>query len=106
MLTAEKNQLLTEVGPEKKMGQLLRCYWHPIAGVSEFDKKAIKPIKLLGEELVLFKTLSGQFGLVARRCAHRGAELAFGIVEADGLRCAYHGWQYDRLGQCTHQPFE
>lgn len=106
MLTAEKNRLLTEVGPGTKMGELLRRYWHPVAGVSEFEKKAIRPIKLFGEELVLFKMLNGQFGLVARRCAHRGAELTYGIVEADGLRCSYHGWQYDCMGQCTHQPFE
>jgi 5,5'-dehydrodivanillate O-demethylase len=106
MLSAENNRLLTEVGPSTKMGQLLRRYWHPVAGVSEFEKTAIKPIKLFGEELVLFKTLKGTYGLIARRCAHRNADLAFGIVEECGLRCSYHGWEYDQTGQCTHQPFE
>jgi 5,5'-dehydrodivanillate O-demethylase oxygenase subunit len=106
MLSAETNRRLTEIGPGTEMGALLRRYWHPVAGVSEFDDVAIKPIRLFGEDLVLFKTLDGTFGLVARRCAHRGADLAIGIIEADGLRCQYHGWQYDCTGQCINQPFE
>src|SRR5580704_12623479 len=106
MLTEEKNRLLTEVGPGKPMGDLLRRYWHPIAGVSEFETKAVKPVRLFGEDLLLFKSLKGSFGLIARRCAHRGSDLSFGIIEEDGIRCVYHGWQYDQTGQCTHQPFE
>ncbi|MBI2736997.1 MAG: aromatic ring-hydroxylating dioxygenase subunit alpha [Rhodospirillales bacterium] len=106
MLPPEKNRLLTEVGPGTPMGDLLRRYWHPIAGVTEFEAKAVKPIRLFGENLVLFKTLAGDFGLIARRCAHRGSDLSFGIVEEDGLRCGYHGWQYDRTGACVFRPFE
>ncbi len=88
------------------MSALLRRYWHPIAGASEFDDKAIKPIRLFGEDLVLFKTLSGAYGLVQRRCAHRGADLSFGFAEEAGIRCVYHGWQYDAAGLCTDRPFE
>lgn len=106
MLTEEKNRLLTEVGPNTPMGNLLRRYWHPVAGVSEFDGKALKLLRLFGEDLLLFKARSGKFGLVARRCAHRGSDLSFGIVEDDGIRCSYHGWAYDGAGQCVHQPFE
>ena len=106
MLSEEKNRLLTEVGPGTPMGDLLRRYWHPIAGESEFESKRIKRIRLFGEDLVLFKALNGRFGLITRRCAHRGSDLSFGIVEEDGLRCGYHGWQYDREGVCTHRPFE
>ncbi len=106
MLSEEKNRLLTEVGPDKPMGKLLRQYWHPIAGVSEFNKRSIKPIRILGEDLVLFKDLSGKYGLIARHCPHRNADLANGYVEKTGLRCSYHGWQFDGTGQCLHQPFE
>jgi len=106
MLSPEKNQLLTQVGPGTPMGDYLRRYWHPVAGTSEFDDKSVRPIRLFGEDLVLFKDLSGNYGLVQRRCPHRNADLAFGLVEKCGLRCAYHGWEFDAKGQCTHQPFE
>jgi len=106
MLSEEKNRQLTEVGPGKPMGELLRRYWHPIAGVSEFDARATKPIRLLGEDLVLYKDLSGTFGLVDRHCPHRRADLSHGMVEACGLRCNYHGWRYDQTGACVEQPYE
>ena len=106
MLTEEKNWLLTQVGPGTAMGEMLRRYWHPIAGVTELETKAVKSIRLFGEDLVLFKTLKGDYGLISRRCAHRGSDLSLGIVEEDGLRCGYHGWQYDRTGVCSFRPFE
>lgn len=106
MLSEEKNRLLTEVGPGKPMGELLRRYWHPIAGASEFETRTTKPIKLMGEELVLYKDLSNTFGLVDRRCAHRRADLAYGMVEKCGLRCNYHGWMFNETGKCVEQPFE
>ena len=71
MLSEEKNRLLTQVGPGKPMGDLLRRYWHPIAGASEFESRKTKPVRLMGEDLVLYKDLSNTFGLVDRRCAHR-----------------------------------
>ena len=106
MLSEEKNRLLTQVGPGTRMGGLLRRYWMPIAGVSEFDARSTKPVRLLGEDLVLYKDLSGAYGLVDRRCAHRRADLAYGMVEQHGLRCNYHGWCFNQTGQCVSQPFE
>lgn len=106
MLTSEQNDLLTRVGPGSRMGDYLRRFWMPIAGVSEFDNRSIKPMRLFGEDLVLYRDLSGNFGLVARQCAHRRADLAYGIVENCGLRCNYHGWAFDGSGQCIEQPFE
>jgi len=106
MLTEEQNRRLTQVGAGTPMGELLRRYWMPIAGVSEFDNVPIKPVRLLGEDLVLYKSLQGQYGLVDRRCPHRRADLAHGMVEADGIRCSYHGWCFDVRGQCIAQPFE
>lgn len=105
-MTPEQNRLLTEVGPGTPMSALLRRYWHPIAGASELDEKPVRPIRLFGEDLVLFKTLSGAYGLIRRRCMHRGADLSFGFVEQTGIRCVYHGWQYDTAGVCSDRPFE
>ena len=106
MLDEARNRMLMEVGPKKPMGKLLRRYWMPISAVSEFDKKATKPIRLLGEDLVLYKDLSGTFGLIDRNCQHRRADLSYGFVEKCGLRCNYHGWLYDKDGNCIAQPYE
>ena len=106
MLSDARNRLLTEVGPDKPMGVLLRRYWHPIAAVAELDDTPTKPIRLLGEDLVLYKDLSGQYGLLERHCPHRSADLSYGIVETCGLRCNYHGWRFDASGACLEQPFD
>ena len=106
MLSAEKNRTLTQVGAGTPMGELLRRYWHPIAAVSELEKNPVRPVRLMGEDLVLYKDLSGTYGLIGRHCRHRSADLAFGYVERCGLRCHYHGWTYDEEGACIAQPFE
>lgn len=108
MLTQEQNETLTRVGPGTPMGDLMRCYWHPIAAVAELDARPFRtlPIQLLCEDLVLFRDGSGKLGLVEQRCAHRRVNLVNGIVEKDGLRCPYHGWKYDHAGRCIEQPFE
>jgi 5,5'-dehydrodivanillate O-demethylase len=106
MLTPEKNEALTRVSPGTAMGEVLRRHWHPIAGIDELEREAIKPVRLLGEDLVLFRDLQGRYGLVDRHCAHRGADLVQGMVEAEGLRCSYHGWHYAGDGRCLAQPFE
>ena len=106
MLSAEQNEKLARVGPGTPMGELLRRYWHPIAGESEFETRATKPVRIMGENLVLYKDLSGNFGLMDRHCPHRRADMACGMVEPDGLRCSYHGWMFDAQGACTEQPFE
>jgi 5,5'-dehydrodivanillate O-demethylase oxygenase subunit len=106
MLTAHENELLTRVGPGTRMGNLLRRYWHPVAARSTMEGAWTKRVRLLGEGLVLFRDRSGRFGLVAEFCPHRRASLAYGIPQADGIRCPYHGWQFDRTGACTEQPNE
>ncbi|MGF6482536.1 Rieske 2Fe-2S domain-containing protein [Paraburkholderia sp. JPY419] len=106
MLTEEQNRQLTQVGLGTPMGELMRRHWHPIAGIDELERETIKPVRLLGEDLVLYKDLSGHYGLMERYCAHRGADLAYGFVEDHGLRCNYHGWQYNYGGQCVAQPYQ
>jgi 5,5'-dehydrodivanillate O-demethylase len=84
----------------------MRRYWHPIAAAVELDEKPTKPVRLLGEDLVLFKDRSGTVGLIGRLCPHRRVDLSYGIPEEHGLRCMYHGWVMDATGQCIEQPFE
>ena len=106
MLTAEDNDLLTRVGPGTRMGNLLRRYWQPVAGLSEMDKRWTMGVQMLGEKLVLYKSRAGKFGLIAESCPHRGASLKYGIPTRQGIRCAYHGWAYDAEGRCVEQPNE
>jgi 5,5'-dehydrodivanillate O-demethylase len=107
MLTADENKLLTSVGPEAPAGQLLRRYWHVVAAAAEISaEKPKKRVRILGEDLVLYRDKSGNYGLVGEKCSHRGVSLYYGFVESDGLRCAYHGWKYDACGRCVDQPFE
>jgi phenylpropionate dioxygenase-like ring-hydroxylating dioxygenase large terminal subunit len=63
-------------------------------------------VRLLGQDLVLFRNEQGQFGLLDRPCPHRGADLAFARHEGDGLRCPFHGWKFDVSGQCLETPAE
>ena len=106
MLSAQENQRLTEVGPGTPAGELFRRYWHPISPTLELEENPTKEIRILSEDLVLYKDRSGNYGLIDRLCAHRRVNLAYGIPEENGLRCMYHGWLYDETGQCTEQPFE
>lgn len=106
MLTPEKNAYLTRVEGDAPMGQLLRRYWQPVAATAELLDQPTKAVRIFGEELVLFRTLDGEFGLTDRYCAHRGVSLVYGVPEKDGIRCGYHGWKFDTKGNCVEQPFE
>jgi 5,5'-dehydrodivanillate O-demethylase len=106
MLTIEQNERLTRVGAGTPLGEMLRRYWYPVAAVSQMKDKATKKVRLLGEDLILYKDRSGDYGLVEPHCAHRRMNLIYGIPEEHGLRCPYHGWLYDETGQCTEQPYE
>ena len=96
---------LTEVGAGKPMGELLRRYWHPV-GLASDAGTLPKQLRVLGEDLILFRDHNGRAGLVLPNCAHRGASLYYGRVEAGGIRCCYHGWLFDVEGRCLEQPCE
>ena len=106
MTTQEENDRLTRVGPSTPMGNLMRRYWHPVGAMEELLEKPVQPVRILGEDLTLFRSLKGEIGLIGRGCAHRGMNLAYGIPQESGLRCAYHGWTYDTTGQLVDTPFE
>ena len=106
MLTAEQNDLLTQIGPDTPAGNLMRRYWQPIAATSELENRWTMRVRLLGEDLVLFRDRQGHRGLVSEKCPHRGASLAYGIPTDGGIRCPYHGWEFGHGGNCLDQPNE
>lgn len=88
------------------MGTLMRWYWHPIAASAQLVENPVRKVRLLGEDLVVYRDTQGGLGLIGDRCAHRSTGMQYGIPENDGLRCPYHGWKYDATGQCIDQPLE
>ena len=101
MLSREENELFTRVGPGTPMGEVLRRYWQPV-GCSELVTKKPQRMKLLGEELVLYRGDSGQVTVMQLRCAHRSLALDYGRIEGNSIRCPYHGWEFGHRGQCPH----
>jgi phthalate 4,5-dioxygenase oxygenase subunit len=107
VLSRESNELLTRVGAGTPMGELLRQYWHPFLYPYELSPNgAPLRVRLLGEDLVAFRSTSGEIGLVQDNCPHRGASLFFGRNEEQGIRCVYHGWKFDVSGDCVDMPNE
>ncbi len=106
MLSKAENDRLTRVGPGTPMGDLMRRYWQPIAASVQLDENPTKAVRLLGEDLTLYKDRSGNLGLIEDRCPHRKVNMLYGIPEEEGLRCPYHGWLFNHTGQCLEQPYE
>ena len=106
MLSREDNELLCRVGPGTPMGTLMREYWVPAALSSELPEREGAPlrIRLLGENLIAFRTASSAVGLIQNHCPHRGTSLFYGRNEDEGLRCVYHGWKFDVSGRCVDMP--
>jgi 5,5'-dehydrodivanillate O-demethylase len=106
MLTPQQNERLTRVGPGTPGGELMRRYWHPILPEIKLADNPVQKVRILGEDLILYRDREGGLGLVARRCPHRSFDMQFGIPENEGLRCPYHGWMFDGTGKCIQQPLE
>jgi phthalate 4,5-dioxygenase oxygenase subunit len=108
MLTVEENERVTRVGPNTPAGKLFRRYWWPACLSSELPEKDGAPlrVRLLGEDLIAYRDTTGAVGLLDAYCPHRRAPMFFGRNEACGLRCVYHGWKFDRNGDCIDMPSE
>ncbi len=107
MISQDLNTLITRTGQGTGAGEVMRRYWQPAALADELAvKRPVVPVRLLGEDLVLFRDGTGELGLIERACPHRGADLCYGRLEDNGLRCPFHGWHFDRTGQCVEQPGE
>ncbi len=106
MESAEQNRALTQVGRGTPMGELMRRYWQPFAAAVDLADKWTQKVRLLGEDLILFRDRQGALGLIAEQCPHRRASFLHGIPTERGIRCPYHGWEFNAAGQCLNQPFE
>jgi phthalate 4,5-dioxygenase oxygenase subunit len=108
MMTAEENELLCRVEGDAPMGQLMRRHWIPALlseEVAEAEGTPV-PVRLFGEDLVAWRDSDGNVGLMSRFCPHRRASLQFGRNEDGGLRCLYHGWKVNVLGDVIEMPSE
>ena len=94
---------LTHAGPETPGGEYLRRFWQPVAMTAELGELPLR-IHAMGEDLVLFRDGSGRIGCLEPHCSHRGTSLEFGAIEAEGIRCCYHGWLYAVDGRILDTP--
>jgi 5,5'-dehydrodivanillate O-demethylase len=106
LLSQEENERLTHVGPGTPCGELMRRYWIPIAPFAQLLENPVRSVRVLGEDLTLYKDKSGVLGLIGDRCLHRLVDLKLGIPDERGLRCPYHGWLYGETGKCLERPLE
>ena len=101
----EHDRELTEVGPGTPCGEYLRRFWQPVARSSDLKDLPLR-VRIMGEDLVLFRDRSGHTGLLQLHCSHRGTSLEFGVISEHGIRCCYHGWLYDVDGRILETPGE
>ena len=101
----KEDEELTHVGPGSPCGEYLRRFWHPVASSAELQDLPIA-VRIMGEELVVFRDSSGRVGLLELHCSHRGTSLEFGQIEAEGIRCCYHGWLFGVDGAILDTPGE
>jgi len=108
MLTVEENERVTRVGANTPAGKYFRRFWWPMCLSSELPERDGSPlrVRLLGEDLIAYRDTEGKVGLVDAYCPHRRAPLFFGRNEECGIRCVYHGWKFDRNGDCVDMPSE
>ncbi len=102
----ERLSAMTLVGPGTEMGRLLRTFWHPVAVGRKLAPGTAQALRILGEDLTLYRSASGTPHLIGGACAHRRSVLHTGWIEGEEIRCMYHGWRYDGTGQCTQRPAE
>jgi 5,5'-dehydrodivanillate O-demethylase len=107
MLTQDQNERLTRVGPGTPCGELLRRYWQPLCPAGALTAaEPKKRVRILGEDLLVYRSAEGAPRCIAEQCAHRRASLFYGFIEPGGIRCCYHGWKFDAAGACVERPFE
>jgi nitrite reductase/ring-hydroxylating ferredoxin subunit len=101
----KEDEGLTHYGPGTPCGEYLRRFWHPVAFTNDL-KDLPCAIKIMGEELVVFRNKAGQVGCLELHCSHRGTSLEFGLIEDQGIRCCYHGWLFGVNGRILDTPGE
>ena len=100
-------QYLTDTNPDTRAGKLLRQYWQPVALTTDLPPGGPPlGIRIMGQDVVLFRDDADRVGALDRKCIHRCADLVLGRIENGGLRCPYHGWLFNTDGQVLDQPAE
>ena len=103
---AMPDEMFLKVGPATPTGEYFRRFWHPVAMSEQLDAGKPVAIRILCEDLVVFRDLSARVGVLHKHCAHRRASLEFGRIEKQGIRCCYHGWHFDIDGTVLETPGE
>src|ERR1700744_4418308 len=108
MMSVEDNEKLCRTDRKTFMGEYLRSFWIPAMVAAEIPARDEAPVRLrlLGEDLIVFRETDGKLGVMDEYCPHRRASLYFGRNEECGIRCLYHGWKFDRSGACVDLPSE
>tara|TARA_Y100000996_G_scaffold32417_2_gene22900 strand:+ start:307 stop:1662 length:1356 start_codon:yes stop_codon:yes gene_type:complete len=107
MLSSEDTDLLCRVGADTPMGKMMRQYWLPFGYSWEYEENdQPQRIRLLGEDLIVWRSSEGELAVTQPNCPHRGVNFFYGRNEESGIRCAYHGWKFDISGQCIEMPNE
>jgi phenylpropionate dioxygenase-like ring-hydroxylating dioxygenase large terminal subunit len=101
----QEDTKLTHIGPGTPCGEYFRRYWQPICFSDDLQDLPLR-VRILGEDLVVFRDFRGQVGLLELHCPHRGTSLEYGLVSAQGIRCCYHGWRFDVDGTILETPGE
>jgi phenylpropionate dioxygenase-like ring-hydroxylating dioxygenase large terminal subunit len=96
---------LTHSGPGTALGEYLRCFWQPVCLAAQLGRVPL-PVRIMGEDLVVFRDKRGRVGILHRNCCHRGASLEYGVIQESGIRCCYHGIHYDIDGTILDVPAE
>lgn len=93
-------------GRDSSMGKVLRQFWQPVGRCDEIQTGKARTVRVMGEDLTLYRGESGAVFLLGGYCPHRLTLLANGWVQGDEIRCMYHGWRFNGAGQCTERPAE
>jgi len=79
--------------------------WYTVATSEEVKPGQVLPVKYFGEELILYRTESGEARLTDAYCPHMGAHLGSGKVQGENLRCAFHGFEFGGDGRCVRTGY-
>ncbi len=109
-VTADRKKVsekdIGRTGPGTLAGRYLRSFWQPVLHAADLRAGRTRLLRVMSEDFALYRGQDGAVRLTQPRCPHRGMLLTAGTIEADGLRCFYHGWKFDGGGQCVEQPAE
>jgi phenylpropionate dioxygenase-like ring-hydroxylating dioxygenase large terminal subunit len=79
--------------------------WIAVAPLRALEATGVTGVRLLGEDIVIWRTADGTVLAWQDLCIHRGTRLSLGEIDGgDRLRCPYHGWTYDVEGRCVTMP--